>query len=644
MSLKQITLGLLFIFTLSNQVAAVEKNISVSATVAADATDFTATIEKLTNGSIYAQDSTIEYEITYGSYLATSTNFTLVANWENSSAIEYVTSSATNGYGSTSPVIDLTNKKITWTFSIFPSDTQDQRVRFSFKTLNSNTSASNLPFTISTHIEGPGATTDTKSVTSYYTYTTSRNNSPTATPTPTPTSVSINSVTPTSTPLNNKFTSISIDETSSDSFTLTGQTTADTKMKILYGDKPSLMNSIISDIQFKTLHTFHISDLKSSHAYYFKLIAASAVGAQLSSDTFIVTTASEKSHIDQSDYDVQIHWNRVPLISNSATSFISSTNQPLNLQINVKDASRIMSITAQFISDRVLADSTPPVNEIGLTQLVEILPGVYSAILATPQIPGSYGIEITVRDIYGGTKNIRLSEKIRTGDSLHVRDALTHRAIIGADITIYKKEFKTSRYTNITTALSLPRITDESGNFDVIIPSGEYRFEVSASGYKTQSLNRRIDLERGYPTISLYRETLMGELQQQIQIILASPSKMKASMLTNTFLVSLIIRGQVFLIIALGVNLVFNKLLHGKLGLFSEDSESQISEIFWVGRIIFIELAFGLICLSILYLLSVAIALKHVDGTILAGTICNLNLMGLYSHRFVLHLLKTRFI
>ncbi|KXK07721.1 MAG: hypothetical protein UZ21_OP11001000943 [Microgenomates bacterium OLB22] len=53
------------------------KNLSVTATVAASAGDFETSITKLTSGSPFQPDATIEYEVTYGSNLSTAVDFRL---------------------------------------------------------------------------------------------------------------------------------------------------------------------------------------------------------------------------------------------------------------------------------------------------------------------------------------------------------------------------------------------------------------------------------------------------------------------------------------------------------------------------------------------------------------------------------------
>lgn len=192
MRIKMLSLLLIIFFSFPYAAFAQEQqnNLSVTATVPAQAGDFV-TITELSDptNANFPQDTTLTYQITYGTTLSNSVNFTLVANWSLGTIsgsgsptveiVDYVVGSATSGYGSATPVIDPVNRTITWTINSFPANTTNQTVTFKLATNNNYTGTAAVDFDISSLIQGPGVNSATSTITSTY-------QAQTITPTPTP--------------------------------------------------------------------------------------------------------------------------------------------------------------------------------------------------------------------------------------------------------------------------------------------------------------------------------------------------------------------------------------------------------------------------------------------------------------------------
>ncbi len=131
------------------------KNLSITATVAAQESDYYTLLEQTTSGSQFSQDSTINYKITYGTHINSLQSFTLQASWSRGSfadpgvpavdVLDYVTGTATKAYNQTSPIIDLVNRTISWTIADFPANSSNQTVTFSLKTTGQYTGSSRAP-------------------------------------------------------------------------------------------------------------------------------------------------------------------------------------------------------------------------------------------------------------------------------------------------------------------------------------------------------------------------------------------------------------------------------------------------------------------------------------------------------------------
>ena len=504
-------------------VAAEQKDLSVTATVAASAGDFQTSTARLTAGTSFPQSTTIEYEITYGSNLSTSVNFTLEASWTEGTIgsssstvdiVDYVTNAATTCYGSISPVIDLTNKKIAWEFSSFPASTTDQTVRFSLKTNSTYTGAEAVSFNVKSKIIGPGVTTTASTVSTSYLYeadttspTATPGTGPSATPGPGPTS------TPTPTPNPLTFSNIAIDALLDSEAEISFSTPVPITYTLAYGLKPSELSTVLSSPLFLQYHTITLRNLDPNTRYYFKIIAQDASGKKIASDVFTFLTAQPGALGPLLPEQVSVQRKKIPLIGGTIKRVITSPSRPITIRVDSEDGSKIKSMKARFINALVLGISTDePAAHVAQTGLIEILPNLFIGELLTPRQRGSYLLEVTTSDVYGGIRKQRLAITFVNGDPITVIDGTSKEPIEGAHIKVARYDTRTNAYIPLDLGIPLTQETDQHGNLDIMLPLGTYQLEVSAAGYFSQKYVLKLtDKTTSYPVVALSENTALSE-------------------------------------------------------------------------------------------------------------------------------------
>lgn len=493
------------------------KNVSVTATVAASASDFQTSIAKLTSGTSFPQDSTIEYEVTYGSTLSTSVNFDLVVQWSEGDIsgssstvdiVDYVTSSASNGYGDVVPVIDLVNRKITWTFDSFPANLTDQTVRFKLLTNDGYTGTSSVSFTTASRIVGPGVTTTDSEVTTVYRYSLA---SPTSTPVPaTPTTTTTSTTaTPTTTPSSTqstlRITNVNLIEVTEDRLEVEVGTNVATTATLYYGESLKNLTNLLSTPIYQKTHTFGVTNLLPNKTYYFRIKATAENDSFTYSDYYTIHTSSETSLKKIAPDIVQLRWKQVPLTTINTDMVLTTINSPVTITLTVPVTARIKSLRAWFIPQKVLGINTesllPSVTE---TNLIEVLPQTYVGELLTPKKMGDYSMYVRLVDEEGGLKQLALPYHIINTSPILVTNKKTHKPIEHASISIKKRDERTGVFTALDQALALPQFTNEQGIYPIMLPFGSYKIIAHAPGY--DSMEQSFDITsqtRAYPHLEL---------------------------------------------------------------------------------------------------------------------------------------------
>jgi hypothetical protein len=538
-------------------VAIVTSNeLSVSATVAANPTDFTAATTLSNTGSTFPQSTTLTYTITYGSSLTYPSAITVEAQWSlgtisGSSSpsvdmLDYVVGSATNGYNSTSAVIDTVNRKIDWTISSFPGSTTGQTVTFQLKTNSSYTGSSTVSFDVSGRLLGPGTQTADSTVTKNYQYnygvaatpTPTSAPGPTNTPTPGPSTTSTPTPTGTITPTpilakTLSFSDVSVRTISSLNATIDVLVNSPAGISVSYGTTPNNLISKISDPIFSSFHNMTFPALSPSTTYYFKVTAIDQNGKTLTSDIFTFKTA-ESSIAPEIDFQTLVLTSNNNVLLNSALN-PSSTSQSSSGQTQTKQTVVVLPVSAPYqftfslqghqtvkrirailrskkilgLKNDVYAAFFPSeqTEAAGNVEIQEVQPGVYVGRFTGQLTPGTYELYIQIFDYSGNIVEQKIAE-IRISKPFTIFSDLTKQPIEGAKVLLYLYNTSTKIYTLVSPSnlnVENPSFSKVDGTVNYVLYSGKYKAEIRAIGYKDKTVEFSISSYEtdDYPQIYL---------------------------------------------------------------------------------------------------------------------------------------------
>jgi hypothetical protein len=517
--------------------------IKVTATVPPQVDNLPISIESITTGSQFPQNTILSYKITYGSLAGSTFPLTIQAQWSQGTIegnptpsvdiVDYVIGTASDAYDSTPAIIDAVNDTIAWTIPAFPANTLNKTVMFSLKTNNSYTGYSKVSFDVSARAISGSTVTPDKIVTKKYLYSASLE--PTSTPTPTPTSTPANTTggnttttttatatpapVPTSTAQAPSFSAIVVQSLSQSQAQIAINTNANSTFTLKYGDSPTSLSQTITSLTALTQNAIILPDLLPDTNYYFKVVAKDASGKVTSSDTFVFKTAavSEAAVIDQQSLLVVSNNNVLanPAVAkasggqptgNSAIAVPQSST--FDIQFSLKKYIAIKNIQA-IVRSKVLGVGTFFVPEAeastNYATLVEVSPGVYAGRLKTLPAPGSYEIYVRIVDYSGNITEQKLADLTITS-KLSVYNKTSKKGIesVKALLSLYNEG--TRIYDVISPQLlpiQNPIFSQSTGEYDIVLPYGKYRAEISAIGYKNQTIEFAITPRGGYPTVYL---------------------------------------------------------------------------------------------------------------------------------------------
>lgn len=545
--LSILLLVILFFLNPALSYADVITTVSVTASVAPHASDFSLSMSSSpTSATTVNQFQKIVYTITYGSNLAYATPMTITASWtqgtiqgQGSPSVDiadYVVGSASNGYNSTAPVVDTTNKTITWTISSIPANTTGQTVNFTLETNASYTGASTVIFPTTAQMTNVGVTVPSQSITMTYQYNANITPSPTLTLTPTisptPTSAqatttpgvtsAITTTTPTlsPTPTPTPFiapsqlviTDVAIETISPTNATIQVRTNIPASSFIEYGTSPRLLNQISQTITGAE-QLITLENLQPNTKYYFRVVARSGENQTVTPEIFTFTTAVSPAtfQVDKSSL----------IVTSGSTLLYSSVenqngdlhetvvlpiNKPFQFTFSINAKNDVNKIEAFIKNNNVLAASTTndPQNNL---RLFEIQPNVYQGLLKTEDIPGKYGLDIQVFDNKGNITEQQLFA-LKVIPPLMVFSQETKEPIEHAQITLSRLDIRTNKYVLVTSkmfAIQNPSFTDIQGQISYVLPQGGYQMNINALGYADKTVTFRIGSgsNEQYPTIYL---------------------------------------------------------------------------------------------------------------------------------------------
>lgn len=499
--------------------------INVTATVPANPNDFDAvlSLSNSSNGSF--QDGTeLNYSIRYGSHLSTASTITVEAEWDlgiiqgvgvpTEDILNYIVGSASNAYSNTPPVIDIVNRKISWTISSFPANTTDQRVDFKLRTNDSYKST--LPVTFSVHgrVIGPGTQTPDSTVTSNY------YNSTYVTPTPTPTCVPSAcptspppkyTPTPTPIPVRPVISSIDIRSVSSSEAAIFIASNKSVSSRIIYGTNQSQMTTSATSNTLAFQHLVTIKGLTPRTRYYFRVIITDSEGRISSSDIYTLDTASTSpaptlitSSFILSSGDV--------LLTNSINKdrladVIIPFDTSYAFRFGITPYQDVKSIRAVLRPDNVLGITSDQVYiETNSIPITEINPGLYIGKLQADSDQSNYRLVLQIQDYNGNIKE-ETAAKLYVVRPLTITNTITKEGVENVKTTLYFYNYRLRKYELLSTSLTAiknPNKSDVDGVVNTVLPEGKYKVELTALGFKEKSTEFVIGPNtQNYPVIEI---------------------------------------------------------------------------------------------------------------------------------------------
>jgi hypothetical protein len=503
--------------------------IGVSASIEPQISDLPISIESLTPGTQFPQNTTISYKITYGSNTPGAIPLTIQAAWSQGTIegspspsvdiLDYVVGSATNAYNSTPPVIDTVNKTITWTINSFPGNTTNKTVTFSLKTNDFYTGSSLVDFTVAARAISDTTVTPDQSVDQKYLFLAS--STPTPTPTLSPTSAT--STTPTPTPQESAslaFTEISIRSVSSSDANIFVSTNNDSKLNLQYGTSIDSFSKTVKTSSFDSQNLIALSGLSPDTDYFFRLKATDVNGNSISSDIFTFRTAIaskapsiiKESLVATSNNNIIINSAILQALKIDKNIILVPVSSEFEIQFALNKNTPVKSIQVLVRNKNVLGFSTIEKVDASsnFAKLVEIQPGVYVGKLMSQSKPGLYEIYVRIIDYNGNITEEKIADLKVTSKFQIFKKGTTNQPVENVRALLYLYNDQSKTYELISPQvlpIQNPAYSLPDGTFNLVLPYGKYRVDLSNIGYEATTVEFIIDpYSRGYPTIYMKEE------------------------------------------------------------------------------------------------------------------------------------------
>ena len=508
-----------------------DDTVKISGVVGANASDFQLDINpdktsQLSDGDV------VTYTINFGSYLPSALKpLVISAGWSRGTVdgsasptvdiVNYVVGSGSTGYGDVSPVVDLANNKISWTFDNFPANTVNQSVTFQLRVDGSNyTGMNDVLFDTTAYLYGAGVITMNKSISGRYhppqatpTPTMTPTDTPTPTPTPpeptgtlapgatatptppSPTEEAEETVTPV--PEKIKIWEIQINQLLDSKVVIEVETnTNPSKVKINYGASIDALNQSVTSLSGNKEEFIAIDGLVAGTDYYFRVEASDAAGNKDVSDliTFKTSTSSVRPEAITGSAIVtagdNVLWEEKNDTGDGVVVIIPSSDYAIKL--NLKNSEIIKTARLVVRNAKILGEDLTIGMEAnsGSANLIEINNGVFSGHLTSPTEPGFYEVFLRTTDSNGNIAEVKVAE-IRVVPPLKVVDE-KGSAIENAKVELYSYNAKDKIY--IVTepehyGFPNPGFTKSDGTLDWVLPKGKYRVEVSEIGFEYKQVD-----------------------------------------------------------------------------------------------------------------------------------------------------------
>lgn len=515
-------------------------NVSVTATVPPQISDFQYQLVSTDGYTTVPQNTTLSYKIIYGAQqsAAFTTTTTIVADWSSDQTsggtdiLNYIQGSATHGYGNASPVVDLINKTITWTISL-PNGVTNQSITFQLKTNGDDTYTTAVPFTIKVIMSNQYVSLSPQTLTQTYKYAPSTTLTPTTQPstsaTPTPSllkgvsSLLTPTPSPSTAPSSLLPNSISLDvvgitQSTATFLITTKEASLDT---VAFGQNQIALTNRLKTDSYDLTHSVSLENLQPDTSYFFQVTAVDQTGNAITSDLFTFHTALPSQPPSLADAIINITSNNAILVTNSAKEStqpkeqsVALVNQDSSFDVFFKLSQSISIKTIQAIvrNTQVLGANTMQAansEDVLTAAMIEESPNVYIAhINGLPK--GNYDIYVHVADIKGNIIEQKITE-VRIISPLTVYDIKTHRPIDDVRLLFLVFDMTTHQFLPLPPYLSSsiknPSYTDTKGTVSLNLPEGQYEVIASAFSYDQEKILFVLGSRKGQnlPTIYLHK-------------------------------------------------------------------------------------------------------------------------------------------
>jgi hypothetical protein len=490
--------------------------LSVTASVPPEQNDLVISADSsLDESTVLHEDDVITITIHYHSLINAGNHLVIQGSWEkglidNSSfsyldVFDYVVGSATSSDG-VSHVVDLQNNTILWTIPHLTQSNIDSTLSFQLKVKDSFVTREQMSSVIS--IEGTIESDHFLSQDFHYNLKAIKESSSSPTNAPTSTqsqqgTAPIPSIT--TVPLRK----ISIDQISIQNITATSAlihftTSQPSQYSILYGTSETHLTKQIMGKSEEKFHSVELSSLSPNTNYYFKIQIQNGINIT-TSDIFMLKTASQNNLAELSHENVRFTVDQYPITTDGINHIFLPNQFPFVIAIQFNHGESITDITGTFVNANVLGINTFNSDQIyQQTKFIQLFPNIFSARLVSPYLPGTYELNLTITDAYGGFSTLTVPYKIVVSHPIEIYDKEHNEPIENAQVIIQKYSSKEKKYTNLDNNIRYNNRTDEHGYISLALAPGSYMLHISAVGFKSKDIPMQLDAQgQNYPHIDL---------------------------------------------------------------------------------------------------------------------------------------------
>jgi hypothetical protein len=494
--------------------------LNVTATVPAQASNYTALLTSSATGEPFGPGKELAYTITYGTNLAYDTPVTIVASWSQAvpqgapspsvDVLSYVAGSATNAVNSTPPVIDTLNRTISWHIAALAGNASSKTVSFRLQTSSTFTAADVFSFQVSGELQGPGVTTAPSTLEQTF-YNPPIPVMPLPTATPTPSTVPVSRLTPTAVPVPAKLTlqTVEVRSIAPDSATIFVQTSLPSSLTLPYGENQTALSQEKRSNTFSSTQLLQLDGLLPQTRYYFRVVAATKDGQTVTSEVYTFVTAAQ-----------QVSFPSVMPESFVATSGNTILEAPLGTEESLEAPLLVLpqTIPYNFRISIINANAATKVQAFVRTKsthltianldLLPLAKGLYRGGLHAPTQPGRYELVIRLQDQEGMVTETPVAQ-LNVVHPFMVLSAQTGQPLPESKVLFSFFNTKTQRYELITPALLAiqnPQYANDDGSLPVVLPAGKYQVVISDLSYQEQTVHFTIGPSSGYPLVKLQKQ------------------------------------------------------------------------------------------------------------------------------------------